>query len=105
MLFIYHVKLFYLDTKEKKRNLERTSVHLKQKSKTLGKYLIKFNHPAQKKPSKMWFSVADMTDYFRNKLDARSYADINKKSYRHLLIPITKCERLESITTQGYTGT
>ena len=55
-LFIYQVKL------------SSTSVYLKQKSKTLDRYLVKFNHPEQKKPSEMWFSVDDMAAYLGNKL-------------------------------------
>ena len=48
------------------RILERKVI---KKSKTLYRHLVQFNHPKEKQPSKMWFSVEDTVDYVKNNVN------------------------------------
>ena len=57
-----------------KRNKFRKNIRILErkvikKSKTLDRYLVQFNHPKEKQPSKMWFSVEDTVDYVKNNVN------------------------------------
>ena len=49
-----------------KKNIRILEGKVISKSKTLDRYLVQFNHPKKKQPSKMWFSVEDMADYIKH---------------------------------------
>ena len=72
-------------------------------SKTLDRYLVQFNHPKEKQPSKMWFSVEDMADYVKDKVAADKNKTTKLENLRKkLLMPLTREDRLDAITNQEY---
>ena len=74
-----------------------------KKSKTLDRYVVQFNHAKEKQPSKIWFSVEDMVDYINNNAAAEKNKTTKLQNLRkELLIPLTREDRLDAITNQGY---
>ena len=72
-------------------------------SKTLDRYLVQFNHPKEKQPSKMWFSVEDMADYVKDNVVADKNKTTKLENLRKkLLMPLTREDRLDAITNQEY---
>ena len=61
------------------------------------------NHPKEKQPSKMWFSVEDMADYVKSNVVGEKNKTTKLQNLRkELLIPLTTEDHLDEITNQGY---
>ena len=91
-----------------KRSKSRKNIRILEgkvikKSKTLDRYVVQFNHAKEKQPSKIWFSVEDMVDYINNNAAAEKNKTTKLQNLRkELLIPLTREDRLDAITNQGY---